>query len=200
MCYYYRVISRNFLTNNLLTLSKGIGLLVIFLLLVTLISYTIQNEGLQEFIAQFGYAGILILAYISGLNLLVPIPAPTFVPLFTASGFPIELVIATMVIGTTLADLTGFFLGIWGKTIVERKHLVWYERFTLFANKHEKLVQPGVFLFAAFFPLPNELFLIPLGLAGFRLRRLLLPLILGTIIHISLLAIGFDTLARLVFG
>ena len=48
------------------------------------------NENLQRIIAGYGYIGIFVVSLISGFNLLVPIPAISFLPLFLESQLLLE--------------------------------------------------------------------------------------------------------------
>ena len=104
-----------------------IVLLIIFLLSVFggalyFADYVKESEQAKALVDQFGYFGIFIISVVAGLNLFVPIPAPTFVPIFTAAGYPFLGIILIMVIGTTIADLIGYFIGLIGKNYAENKY------------------------------------------------------------------------------
>ena len=179
-------------------LLSGLLILLVFAAVVVLAGRIEDSEFATELVNQYGYLGVYLIAVASGFNILIPIPAPTFVPIFTAAGLPLYGIIAFMVLGTTTADLLAFYVGRVGKRFTEGKDIEWLEKIETYAKHRRPLVLPSVFLWAAFMPLPNELILIPLALLGFRLRFLILPLLLGTVIHITLLAMGAEGLAGLV--
>lgn len=162
-------------------------------------SYIENSEAAQRLIETYGVLGIFALAFISGLNLVVPIHAATFTPIFTAAGFGLPLVILILVLGTTLADLLSYGLGRWGRRATNDGMTKVREKVDVFARDHRKLIIPGVFLYAAFVPFPNEAILIPLGLMGFRLWAIFVPLILGTVINQTLFALGFSSAFELLF-
>lgn len=157
------------------------------------------NGAAREFVGQFGVLGILIVAFISGLNIVVPIHAATFTPIFIEAGFQISTIILVFVVGTTLADLVGYAIGAWGKQAAEVKHPRIHKKLTAFNERHGKLMFPAIFLYSAFVPFPNEVILIPLGLIGFRLRTLIIPLVLGTFLNHTLYTFGFINVFEALF-
>ncbi len=147
---------------------------------------------------EFGYLGVVITAFIAGLNAIVPVPAGSFVPIFVAAGLAMPLIIVALVIGTMLADLLAFYIGMKGRELTIED----YPRVLAFTNwlrrDTDRYIIPGVFLYAAFSPLPNELILVPLAIAGVRLRVLILPLLVGTIVYQTAFALGAQSLFTLV--
>ena len=76
---------------------------MVVLSLLTAETITHSTE-IQSFIARLGYAGVVTVAIIGGLNIFVPIPAVTLTPLFTASGLSLPLIICSLTLGTIIAD------------------------------------------------------------------------------------------------
>src|SRR3989344_4832822 len=68
-----------------------------------------EDELLRDLVARFGYIGAFFVAVISGINIFVPIPAVSFLPLFIESGLNFYLTIAAIVIGVTVGDVVGYF-------------------------------------------------------------------------------------------
>ena len=165
-----------------------------------LADYVANSAMAQNLVSQFGYLGILVIAMVSGLNLLVPVPAAAFVPIFTAAGFALPLIIAVLVIGTTIADMIGYFIGRWSKDFVEEHYPRTFSRMKVLDERHHNWVLPVVFLYAALLPFPNEAIIIPLALIGFRFQAFLIPLILGNIINQTALALGATNIFSLLFG
>lgn len=155
-----------------------------------------ENSTAQHFVAQFGYLGIVGLSLIAGLNLFVPVPVGVFVPIFIASGLSGFGILTSMVIGTVIADVVGFFIGMAGKEYVDPSRNRWYQRMVDLKERRSKWIPPFVTLYAAFAPYPNELIVIPLAFLGVRLRVLIIPLIIGTVVYQSLFFFGISTILR----
>ena len=156
------------------------------------------DESARAIVESYGYIGILVTAIVAGLNFVVPVPAAAFTPVFLEAGFSWFTIIALLVIGTLLADTIGYFLGRAGRQIAD-EDAPWVNRMESFIEKRPRLVVPVVFLYASFMPLPNELILIPLGLAGHRFVTLILPLLLGNVVHQTLVSLGFSSVFSLLF-
>lgn len=180
-------------------------LLTSVLLLVTLTGvfhlaqFIVEDTTAQTLVQNFGYWGVLLVSYIAGLNAIVPVPAGSFVPIFVAGGLAMPLIITMLVIGTFLADMTAYFAGLLGRKIATNKYprLIHYS--TILKEKNKFYVVLGVFLYATFSPLPNELILVPLALMGTPLLLLVPPLLVGTILYQSAFALGITELFNLFF-
>lgn len=180
-------------------------LLTSVLLLVTLTGvfhlaqFIVEDTTAQTLVQNFGYWGVLLVSYIAGLNAIVPVPAGSFVPIFVAGGLAMPLIITMLVIGTFLADMTAYLVGVLGRKIATNKYprLIHYS--TILKEKNKFYVVLGVFLYATFSPLPNELILVPLALMGTPLLLLVPPLLVGTILYQSAFAFGVTELFNLFF-
>lgn len=170
--------------------------MVAFIGLIFVADWLSQSEQVRGLVAEFGYVGVMIVAVIAGLNSVVPVPAATFTPIFLAAGLTAPLVILALTVGTLIADFTGFFLGQLSRNVIETHHPKVYRFFVELKEKRERLIPVVVALFAAFAPMPNELILIPLGLAGVKFQRLIIPLLIGNLIHQSYLVYGVAALVQ----
>lgn len=153
--------------------------------------YARDSEVVQSLVVQYGYAGIFLMAVASGFNIIIPIPAALFIPVFLESGFSIWPVIGVIALGTTIADLFAYGIGRAGR------HVVLSARQDHMKNRLDVLRQrfpwaPIVllFLFAALAPFPNEFLVVPLAFLGYRMSRILPPLLLGNGIFNTLSAFG----------
>lgn len=180
----------------------GKTFLVIFTFMVAFIGLILiadslsQSEQVREIVAEFGYVGVMIIAVIAGLNSIVPVPAATFTPIFLAAGLTAPFIILSLTVGTLIADFTGFFLGQLSRKVIESHHPRVFHFFVALKEKREHLVPLVVALFAAFAPLPNEVILIPLGLAGVKFQRLIIPLFIGNLVNQLYLVYGVAALAQ----
>ena len=174
----------------------GAGLLAILILVLIVLTANqlTQDEQARQLVNNFGYLGVVVISFIAGLNAIVPVPAGSFVPIFTAAGLELPLIIIGLIIGTTLADLLAWYIGVLGRKLTIDN----YPRLATFVRRvrgqHIWFVIGFVFIYASVAPLPNEVILVPLALTGIRLRVLIIPLLLGTIIYNTILALTAQSL------
>ena len=164
-----------------------------------LASHLTESGSLGQFVAGSGIFGAIAIAFVSGLNFVVPVPPATFAPIFIESGVNPYLVVIGFVIGTTIADSIGYLLGWVGRGSAETNHPKLAKRLHEFMTQHTHLVLPLAFIYFAVAPLPNEIILIPLALSGYRYRDLLIPMIAGTIIHHPILVFGYQSVFNYLF-
>ena len=180
-------------------LLTAIAIISVFVAAMFAASYVQEDAAVLALVEQYGYFGILVISIIAGVNIFVPIPAAVFVPIFTAAGYPLVSIIATIVIGTVIADSLSYLLGRVGKETVEQKYPETYRRLKCIDEQHHHLVLPIVFLYATFAPFPNEALMVPLALIGFKYRSLIIPFTLGTILFQTSLALGANSVFELLF-
>lgn len=156
-----------------------------------------ESTAIVSLVEKFGYFGVLFTGIVAGLNTFVPLPAATFTPIFINAGLSIPLIVLVLAIGTLIADSLGFALGHVSRELIKRKYPKIFGFFTKLQQEHTALIIPVVILYASFVPFPNEAILIPLALAGAKLRTLLVPLIIGNIIHQLILVYGVKNILAL---
>lgn len=177
-----------------------IALLVLIMVLAFWVSDTVKDSDfVSDLIRRFGYGGIFLVAVVSGLNLVLPIPAISFLPVFLASGSNAIAVVAVIAAGMTLADFIGYLLGKTGRHIAlssfERKVINKLERIKEKLHWSPALV---LFLFASFVPFPNELIVVPMAFLGYRFTHVLLPVFFWNMVFNSLYAIGAVNILKLI--
>lgn len=144
----------------------------------------------QAWVQQFGYWGVLLVSFLTGLSAVSPIPTGVFTPIFLEAGLWLPFIIGAMVVGTTLADLVAYFTALAGRTIALEKYPALLRHTENLRQKNRWYIIGGITIWAAVVPLPNELPLIACALVGVRLRTLLLPLMAGTLVFHSLFSFG----------
>ncbi len=155
----------------------------------------LHNDIVRGLVLRYGYAGVFVVALISGFNLLVPVPAFAFVPLFIAAGLDFAAVLGFIVAGVTVADMAGFFLGRAGRGFDAVLHAKAVRRLEKFRARHRAAPLVVLALYAAFAPLPNQVVMVPLGLMGYAAYEVFLPLLAGNFIFNALAASGLQFLA-----
>lgn len=168
--------------------------LAVFVFAFLLGRFVASSSEVQLLIQEFGYAGILTVSFISGLNLFVPIHVGAFVPAFTSAGFPIINIIVVMIIGTFLADIVGYAIGFFGHTKIRKSRILWVKKVIEFSETHTHFILPILFLWAALVPLPNEFLVIPFALLGVGFVPMGVVLLLGNMVNITLVALGITSI------
>lgn len=161
-----------------------------------LTQYVSADEASQKLIQEFGYLAVLAISFIAGLNLFLPVPAATFVSIFTAGGMSLPVIIFLLVIGTMAANLLSFAIGHYGRHVTKSHYPKIQNWLTNLYTKHQKYLPHFIFGFTALVPLPDEVYLIPLGIIGIRLREIIFPLLMGTIVYQTLAAYGIDNVVK----
>ncbi|MCU0678337.1 MAG: VTT domain-containing protein [Candidatus Pacebacteria bacterium] len=161
--------------------------------------YLLTNKDLQEQIASFGYLGVIVIAAIAGLNVILPIPAVAFTPVFTAAGLSLGGIILALTIGTLIADFIGYVFGRVSRSTMTEKYPKLIARLEHIHHNHRTWLVPIIFLYAAFMPVPNEALIIPLALLGVSWRTMVLPLFIGNLVNQSIYAYGMYSMFRLLF-
>lgn len=189
----------------MMTRNKVIRSLFFILLISTIlaVSYWLSTQiagdtYIEAVIQSYGGLGVLILGFITGLNILIPVPAASFAPIFIAGGMSIFSIIALLIIGTMAANLLSFAIGHFGHKVACSYHPEAQEKFLELYTKHKAYLPYLIFGFTAFVPFPDEIYLIPLGFLGIRLRVIILPLFLGTVVYQTLTAFGFTSFFKFI--
>jgi membrane protein YqaA with SNARE-associated domain len=159
-----------------------------------------ESAYIQTLVREFGTFGVLLVSFVAGLNAFLPVPAATFVPIFTASGMSIMLIITLLVIGTMAANLFAYGIGRFGQSLTSTHYPKIQTRLITLYQTKKAYLPYFIFLFTALVPLPDEVFLIPLGIIGVKIRHIIFPLLLGTIAYQSITAFGFDNVFKMVSG
>ena len=174
-----------------------IAIIGIFSLSLYLTKYVANDEGAQMLVQQFGYIGVFLISFITGLSFISPVPSATFSPIFTAGGIPLFVTITLAVIGTMCANFVSYFIGRLGHNFTNTHYpKIQQKIFDIYAKRKE-LLPYFVFGFAAFIPIPDEVYLIPLGIIGVKIREFILPLFLGTVFFQTITALGFHNIFTL---
>jgi Predicted membrane protein len=92
----------------ILTLLSVLGIVALSFVLA---DYIRTNDVAQGLVQTLGYAGVFIIAFLFNLNLVLPIPPASFLPVFTAAGLNFWLSILTITAGTLVADFVGYAVG-----------------------------------------------------------------------------------------
>lgn len=170
-----------------------LGVVLVFAFYLASLAH--ENETIRAVVASYGYVGLLAVAFLSGFNLAVPVPAVAFLPLFLQSGLSFWPSIILIAVGTSLADVVAYFIGRAGRHAVHHfSHDGFVARLEHVRHRYPALPVVLLFCFVSFVPLPNEILVTPLGFLGYRIRRLLPVIFIGNMVFNLLYAAGIMTL------
>lgn len=160
--------------------------------------FALSNDTVRSAVSSFGLVGVFAIAVLSGFNLLVPIPAIGFFPLFQELGFPTLATIVVISLGMVIGDGIGFFLGRIGRDMLEHnkgKKVVRY--MSMLQKKHRLFPYIVLAVYATIVPLPNELLVIPMAFAGYSFLPMAVALFFGNIVFNILGAFGIQSVISL---
>ncbi len=171
-------------------LARILGIIALFALGWIASLHLRENTTIIHFINHYGYSAIFIVALVGGFNLLVPIPAISFLPLYVASGLDHYVVFLVIAIGTTCADVLGYYLGKIGRRFASSRTEKRVARLDRWHKKYRFLPLTILFLFAAFVPLPNEIFIVPMGFLRYNIALITLVVFIGNLLFNILTGLG----------
>jgi len=167
-------------------------------LLVFLHIFALSSDAIRSAVSSFGFLGIFVVAVLSGFNLLVPIPAIGFAPLYQELGFSLFSIVIVTSIGMVVGDGIGFVLGIFGRGMVkDNKGGKILAYMTVLQKKHRLFPYTFLLLYGAFIPLPNELLVIPMAFVGYSFFPIAVALFFGNIVFNILGAFGIQSVVAL---
>jgi len=134
---------------------------------------------------------------LGGFNLISSVPVVAFIPVFIVAGLNQWLVVLVIAAGVTVADMIAYGVGRVGKRFLSGRLEKTIRRLEKISEKYSLSPLFILFFFAAFVPLPNEVLVVPMALLGYKLRHILVPVILGNIVFNSLGALGVVSIFEL---
>ena len=173
--------------------------LIIFIVLVYFLNQAVlDNLQVREIIFRLGYAGIFLIAFINGFNVIVPFPTPLLMPGLLEAGLNFYAAGLIMAAGMSLADLFAFWLGHAGRRVLTfNQENKTFKKIIVFIRKYRWSSFPLMFIFAALVPLPNEVIALPLGFFGYRASVVFIALFLGNLVHALIYSLAVIQLFKL---
>lgn len=173
-------------------IARFLGAFGIFLAGLFFAAYVHENDYAAEAVRSFGILGVFAVGFVSGFNLVVPVPAAAFMPSFLASGLAFWPTVLAMTAGMAAADSVAWFIGAYARRLVEHKESVRAMLAKIRGARRHFRAAPYLLLalWAFIIPLPNELVVIPLAFLGYRLAHLLPILLAGSLVFNILFAKG----------
>lgn len=150
----------------------------------TVVIYQFPPAEIVDFFGtQNGYMATLILSFIGGISIIIPIPYHLVLMTLAAGGLnPILLgIVAT--IGQAGGDSTSYLLGFSGGKIASRTLFIGIERFQKwFMSLTYWKFATVLTIYGAISPFSNDWLLIPMGITHYPYRKMMVPLEIGNLI------------------
>ena len=152
------------------------------------------------FVGKIGYFKYILIPFVTifGSTLLTASFIYPILLAFNQSGINIFLLAFLAGIGGAIGDL---LFVLFGRKIKESTEREQFEKVRIFfeRNKNSPFLSSLIFLYAAFFPLPNELMTLALGYLKYPLKKILIPLILGNALYYLILVLIGGSILNLIF-
>ena len=174
-----------------------LGLIVLALVIAFswwLSGYVSENSEMRELIQRFGYLGVFLISIISGFNVVVPLPAISFLPVLTEAGLNFWLSIVVITLGMTLGDGLGYLIGYMGRKFSDIEHTYVFKKLQRIKERRVWLPIVVMVVYAALAPLPNEILVIPLAIMGYKFKHILPAVFMGNLVFNTLAAFGLSNL------
>ncbi|NOS67665.1 MAG: hypothetical protein HOO67_04860 [Candidatus Peribacteraceae bacterium] len=141
------------------------------------------GEIVDFFGTQNGYVATLFLSFIGGISIIVPIPFHLALMTFAAGGLNPVLLGVMATIGQASGDSTSYLLGFSGRKLVSVSHFTSVERFQKWCMGLSYWKFAGALItYGAISPFSNDWLLIPMGIAHYPYRKVMVPLEIGNLI------------------
>lgn len=137
-------------------------------------------------LAKAGFVGIFVISIIANASLVVHIPYTVPVVSLALSGAGLESMVWAGVwagLGCGIGEILSYLAA--RKLLGSNPHLTassLFRRVNQVVTSHPRLI-PAVVFFMAVSPLPDDVVIIPLAMARYSLRSMLLPLFVGKVLH-----------------
>jgi membrane protein DedA with SNARE-associated domain len=139
------------------------------------------------------YILVFVLAIIGGTSVLFPFPY--YLVVFTLGSGGLNPFLIGLLAGTGVAmgDSTSYLIGYSGREIITGKIQKIFNRLHKWCMKKPKAVTfLFLYLYSSFMPLPNDVIVMPMGMARFPYLKLIIPLWLGNVtFNIAVALTGF---------
>jgi len=133
-----------------------------------------------------GYSGAFAVSFLGNATILVPFPY-IIVPfvLGADTGHNPWLVGLVSGVGAAMGEMTGYLAGYYGGSLLKEKDKI--NGFREYVQRRPSMT-PLMILFLAATPIPDDLLIVPLGVARYSWWKVLVPLLIGKTIFLTAIA------------
>jgi membrane protein YqaA with SNARE-associated domain len=156
------------------------SLVSLFVVLVLGLSYVVLRFSTDlGWFEQYGTLGAFLIAFITNITILFPVPGFAIVWAIAASTANWILVALAAGVGAGLGEITAYLAGRWGAVLIDPDKSIWYKRAAVWMERYGNLT---VFIFS-FTWLPFDLAGIAAGALRYPFRKFLLWAVAGRVLR-----------------
>ncbi len=164
---------------------------VVYGLIVILIPDTAAASAsfyywIMDAASAFGYSGALAVSFMGNATILVPFPY-VVVPFVLGADMGHDPWMVGLVsgIGAALGEMTGYFAGYYGRRLLKEEDKI--NGFREYVQRRPSMT-PVIIWFLAATPIPDDILIVPLGVARYSWWRMFVPLLIGKTIFLTAIA------------
>lgn len=133
-----------------------------------------------------GYSGAFAVSFLGNATILVPFPY-VVVPFVLGAdmGHNPWLVGLVSGVGAAMGEMTGYFAGYYGRRLLKEEDKI--NGFREYVQRRPSMT-PVMIWFLAATPIPDDLLIVPLGVARYSWWKVLVPLLIGKTIFLTAIA------------
>ena len=134
----------------------------------------------------FGYSGAFAVSFLGNATILVPFPY-VVVPFVLGADMGHNPWFVGLVsgVGAAMGEMTGYFAGYYGRRFLKEEDKI--NGFREYVQRRPSIT-PFMIWFLAATPIPDDLLIIPLGVARYSWWKVIIPLLIGKIIFLTAIA------------
>jgi membrane protein YqaA with SNARE-associated domain len=161
------------------------GLLVI-LIPDTAAASTSFYYWIMDATSALGYSGAFAVSFLGNATILVPFPY-VVVPFVLGANMGHDPWMVGLVsgIGAALGEMTGYFAGYYGRRLLKEEDKI--NGFREYVQRRPSMT-PMMIWFLAATPIPDDILIVPLGVARYSWWRVFVPLLIGKTIFLTAIA------------
>jgi membrane protein DedA with SNARE-associated domain len=168
---------------------KSFIFLLVFVISWSVVLYFINPQKIVDFIGiNNGYVVGFLISLLGGVSVASSGVIYTMLATLVAGGLNFVILGIVIGIGASIGDMVMFFVGMKGKTSLEKKFKNFFANYDKWLKKVPKpVIYLFVFIYTAFIPLPNDIILVPLGLAGYSFKKIFMFVFAGNLVFMIVL-------------
>ncbi len=134
----------------------------------------------------FGYSGAFAVSFLGNATILVPFPY-VVVPFVLGANMGYDPWFIGLVsgVGAAIGEMTGYFAGYYGRRLLKEEDKV--NGFREYVQQRPSMT-PLIVWFLAATPIPDDLLIVPLGVARYSWWRVFVPLLIGKAVFLTAIA------------
>ena len=177
-------------TSDKLFILAVVGALVYGFVLILVPVAAAANAGFYYWIvgaaSTFGYLGAFAVSFLGNATILVPFPYVVIPFVLGASILHNPWLVGLVSgIGAAMGEMTGYFAGYYGGRFLKEEDKI--NGFSEYVQRRPSMTPFIIWVLAAT-PIPDDILIVPLGVARYSWWRVLIPLLIGKAIFLTAIA------------